>query len=605
MKPLFYLISVFLLISFSSSATQSISVLAKHPIWLKLGHYKNQPTTISYITNASFFIADNGRNDPVAELKATIHAFNNQPLTQCRYPARYQWLKEQGLTFSMPAAECPKLQQWREQQAIHSVSLVFASGYMSNPASLYGHLLLKLNRSTESKNKLLDYSINYGAHVPDNENGLVYILKGLFGGYKAGFSDQLFYRHQHNYGEIELRDLWEYTLNLNERDVVFIANHLWEILGTEFDYYFADENCAFHLAQIIELVIGDQLTSEGAPWVIPATIFSRLNTATYQGQSAVKKITFTPSRDTVFAKHVQSLSEKELSFAKQIFAESAVLKSKSFLALPVQSQKAIIGALFELVQVKQIQKQTPVKISELKNALIKARLKLPMGEKKVKFQFTQQPPHQGQKPSNSSVSAVHTAEQTQYTLGFRLSYFDTLASDIARIPFSNLEMLDTELMFTDGETYINKVHLLDLESFNPNQLSWANESKWSWKINVGFDRQPALCRTCKRSFVMGGAGQAWQFSNNTLAYSLINGYLGDLAKNSHFYDSSVEVGIITGTDSGIKLRASYEKSFLNAKNPAQTKLELAVPINQDIDIRLAVTHANSAMWQLKLNYYWQ
>jgi|TARA_B100000446_G_scaffold62974_1_gene59569 hypothetical protein len=56
---------------------------------------------------------------------------------------------------------------------------------------------------------------------------------------------------------------------------------------------------------------------------------------------------------------------------------------------------------------------------------------------------------------------------------------------------------------------------------------------------------------------------------------------------------------------GYKLRTSYEKSFLNAKNPAQTKLELAVPISQDIDIRLAVTRANSAMWQLKLNYYWQ
>ncbi|WP_283709193.1 DUF4105 domain-containing protein [Pseudoalteromonas prydzensis] len=605
MKPLFYLISVFLFISFSSSATQPVSVLAKHPIWLKLGHYKNQPATLSYITNASFFIADSGRGDPVTELKATIHAFNTQPSMQCRYPARYQWLKEQGLTFSMPAAECPKLQQWRDQQAIHSVSLVFASGYMSNPASLYGHLLLKLNRSTELKNKLLDYSINYGAHVPDNENGLVYILKGLFGGYKAGFSDQLFYRHQHNYGEIELRDLWEYSLNLNERDVAFIANHLWEILGTEFDYYFADENCAFHLAQIIELIIGEQLTKSSPPWVMPATIFSRLNSATYQGQSAVKKITFTPSRDTVFAKHVQSLSKKELSFAKQIFAESAVLKSDSFLALPVQSQKAIIGALFELVQVKQIQKQTPVKISELKNALIKARLKLPMGENKVKFQFTQQPPHKGQKPSNSSVSATHTPEQTQYNVGFRLSYFDSLASDIARIPFSNLEMLDTELTFVESTTYINKIHLLDLESFNPNQFSWANESKWSWKINVGFDRQPALCGTCKRSFVMGGAGQSWQLSNSTLTYSLINGYLGDLAKNSHFYDSSVEVGIITGTHSGVKLRASYEKSFLNAKHPAQTKLELAVPISQDIDIRLAVTHANSSLWQLKLNYYWQ
>ncbi|MEI8605051.1 DUF4105 domain-containing protein [Pseudoalteromonas sp. B160] len=65
---------------------------------------------------------------------------------QCKYPARYQWLLSQGLEFSEPKVECTELIEWRDKQPIHSVSLVFASGYMSNPASLYGHMLLKLNR---------------------------------------------------------------------------------------------------------------------------------------------------------------------------------------------------------------------------------------------------------------------------------------------------------------------------------------------------------------------------------------------------------------------------------------------------------------------------
>lgn len=598
-------ISFFLFLSFSSFAFNSPHSLANNPIWLKLGHYKSHIKPDSYITNNSFFLAKDGKNNPLSEIKATLHAFDTDASMQCQFPARYQWLTEQGVSFKQGTVECPDLAKWRDSQKIHSVSLVFASGYMSNPASLYGHLLLKLNRSTKTKNQLLDYSINYGAHVPENENGLIYITKGLFGGYKAGFSDQLFYRHQHNYGEIELRDLWEYTLDLTPRDVTFIANHLWELLGTDFDYYFADENCAFHLAQIIELVIGDQLTKSSTPWVIPATIFSRLERAQYNGKKAVKEIKFTPSRNTVFNKHIDGLTTKEIAFVKSIYLSPKVLSSNDFLNLTIHSQKAIIGTLFELVQLKQVQKQTPTLTNKLKKALIKARLKLPIGENKHNYQYSKQPPHKAQKASNTSFTAAHSAANNYFKVGFRLSYFDSLASDIARIPFSNLEMLDTEVTLNNNNFYLNKVHLLDLESFNPNSLDWANETMWSWKINLGFERQESLCRSCKSTFAVGGVGKSWQFNEQTLTYVLINGAIGDLPLNSHFYDSSVEAGIITGSNSGLKLRASFEQSYLHNKLPGIANLEVSLPINQDLDVRFAIEYANESVWQLKLNYYWQ
>lgn len=43
--------------------------------------------------------------------------------------------------------------------------------------------------------------------MPDDENPVFYVFKGVFGGYEGGFSNTEYYHHNHNYGETELRDL--------------------------------------------------------------------------------------------------------------------------------------------------------------------------------------------------------------------------------------------------------------------------------------------------------------------------------------------------------------------------------------------------------------
>ena len=291
--------------------------LATHLTWLKLGHYDS--TGKSYVISDDFFLSKQGKYSSQSELEATIRAFNSDAAMQCRFPARYQWLVSQGLSFRKKDARCEELSNWRDSHPIHSVSLIFASGYMSNPASLYGHMLLKLNRSDDYRNKLLDYSINFGAIVPDGENGLVYIAKGLFGGYEAGFSDQLYYRHQHNYGEVELRDLWEYTLNLSKEKVTLLSNHIWELMGMKYRYYFADENCAYHIARLVELVTAEGLTQDLSPWVIPSTVFTRLEEINQERKDIVTNISFTPSRESNFHQYQKQLSENQNLIAKEIY----------------------------------------------------------------------------------------------------------------------------------------------------------------------------------------------------------------------------------------------------------------------------------------------
>src|SRR5437870_6386966 len=55
----------------------------------------------------------------------------------------------------------------------------------AGPASSFGHSLLRLNTEDGSASDgLVDLGVNFGALVPDGESTLVYVVKGLSGGYQ-------------------------------------------------------------------------------------------------------------------------------------------------------------------------------------------------------------------------------------------------------------------------------------------------------------------------------------------------------------------------------------------------------------------------------------
>ena len=72
------------------------------PQWLALGHYRPQlfGSLESTIDTPNFFLAPDGKNNPKAELEATAALFNEgrDIDKMCVFPARYKFLKAQGLT---------------------------------------------------------------------------------------------------------------------------------------------------------------------------------------------------------------------------------------------------------------------------------------------------------------------------------------------------------------------------------------------------------------------------------------------------------------------------------------------------------------------------
>ena len=207
----------------------------------------------SEIQNPSFFLDPDDNVNPAAELRKTLEALlspvesipNNH--AQCRFIARFNWLKTK-LNFSensLPNVRCSRFEQWVDLKKIDSISLIFVSAFMGNPASMYGHALLRLNYLEDYKGRnLMAPTFSYGASVDPEDSSISYLFKGLSGGYQGKYADQQFYNFHHEYGETELRDLWEYELNLSKEQQRRVIFHAWEMLvgKVKFSYYFLTDN---------------------------------------------------------------------------------------------------------------------------------------------------------------------------------------------------------------------------------------------------------------------------------------------------------------------------------------------------------------------------
>lgn len=595
----------------SALSQDQLIKIAEHKTWHSLIHYKETSVGYqSYVESKTFFNAGNGSTSPFDELKSTITKLqqpsskfsdlNNHP--QCKFPARLVWLKQQGLSF--PKIDCPNLNKWQTSQPIESVSVIFASGYMSNPASLYGHMLLKLNRGAKGNSKLLDYSLNYGAIVPENENGLVYITKGLFGGYEAGFSDQLYYRHQHNYAETELRDIWEYKLNFSADKINLLSLHIWELMGQKFIYYFADENCAFHIAQALEVITAQSLTDNLSPWVIPVTIFERLKDA-----NLIDKITHVPSRQEYFYNFLQQLSAQQQVIAKAIAEKKATILGADFDNLTTEQQKQILETLLQYVDLLLLKNITPEQNEQFKQRLLKQRIKLPIG-KSLKFDKPNaKEPHLAQAPSKFSAGYKDFQNNKEaLSLGFRLAYFDTLASDIARVPHSNLEMLDLELTVREQEINVERLDIIDIQAYNPSKTGWPGDGSYAWKLKLGYQAQDLLCTDCSSYYADGAIGKSTLLTPNLLVYGFINSRLQGSSNHYQGLIAGAELGLLADFSDSIKGQINVNKQYQINKQKLsydpQIDVQVKYEINREWDIRLSYAKQQFSNWQLSINHYW-
>jgi hypothetical protein len=231
--------------------------LFKAETWQRLMYANSKGQ--SEVSYSGYFLAEQGGSNLQQEMQQNIQALflaaaPNQSV-RCKFPARSHWLMQQ-LNISeqqLPELSCPDLERWIGEVKPYKATLIYATDFMGNPSSMFGHTLLRLDPKDQQELKLISYAVNYAATVDSNDNWS-FAWKGLTGQYPGEYSLMPYYRKVKEYGDFESRDLWEYELNLTPEETTFLVQHLWEMQQVNFPYYFINDNCSYRLLGLLDLV---------------------------------------------------------------------------------------------------------------------------------------------------------------------------------------------------------------------------------------------------------------------------------------------------------------------------------------------------------------
>ncbi|MEM7257197.1 MAG: DUF4105 domain-containing protein, partial [Pseudomonadota bacterium] len=485
--------------------------------------------------------------------------------------------------------------------------MVFAAGHMKSPASFFGHNFLKFNTGAVSGNSaLLDETINYGADVPDNHGGLTYFYQGIFGGYSAVYERQPFFRHMAKYGEEDLRDVWEYELNLSANEVEFIVAHAWELQQVNLTYYFFRKNCAYQIARLLALVTPEQLVPQYMPWTMPYNVFSALMQVQRNDESLVSGIYYHPSRRSRFHQRYFSLSAiEQQEFALQVTRK---LDTDRLSELDKQSQIRVTDALIDYFEFRLRLDSEDKNATENKKTALLYRFSLPVADN-VTSQFTQPfAPHRAQKPGYIGFSAV-----TNETLGkgaelrLRPAYFDFLSLDIGRSAAGEFTVLDTTLLFTENTLRLRRLDLLNVTNLAPSVTGISGDTGASWLFRFGYNVADNACTNCLRLML------EWQRGLSTRLNATITGFLlaGGRLQGSVGLDQTLALkartGLIGTLAPGLRLHAALERHENTGRNGHdRNRIQFALRFGEraDWDIRLRYQRDLVEEWSLTAGFYW-
>lgn len=212
----------------------------------------------SEVDDPDFFLSGK-RNDPAAEWQATVAALRDTTPgprnAWCRFPARARYLAARGLVTLPAPVECPALAHWRSQFYAERLVLVYPEPYLRNIASIFGHTFLRVDAlDTTAHPLLLSKAISYYADVASAGGTVSYIAKGLGGGFDGVIEVAPYFRKLAKYSDDEDRDVWEYTLAYTPDEVRWFIDHVWEVRGHSFQYFFLDENCSYRLVAMLDVI---------------------------------------------------------------------------------------------------------------------------------------------------------------------------------------------------------------------------------------------------------------------------------------------------------------------------------------------------------------
>lgn len=621
------------------SSLKSIARLndnASDPLWLNLLQYDvSRAVPRSDVLPGDFFLSENGHQDPLAELLAFIDAayatIPDDPNTHaiCRFPARVLYLRRALDVNDLPELSCPDYDAWSGYGRITDATLIFASGSLGDPATFYGHILLKFTSNATfsgvaarqmGHGNLLDTSLNYGAVLPENENAAVYVVKGLFGGYSSTYTSVEYYEQRGNYVESQDRDLWEYELNLTSDQLELLVASSWELYQQENTYYFLSENCAYRFAELVALAIGQDIDFQGKPWSLPLDVFVDL--ATMQGsngQPLIANVERVHAPTTRFLSAYEALDDEQQA-ALELSVRSALDADQPYVPAPYfgrsdisnKDRAEVVEVALLYIAMIRAQDEDGDAIEDLTNldrAFLVQRVKLPAGDTGVGLRDDTRPPHEGHRTSTAQITYLSNNRLGGgIELRLRPVLSDFLSLSAAEAPFSELSMGDLSVIVRDGKARLQAFEALRITAITTRKTGLPYEYKPSWRLLFGAESKSLAEDGDLVAFAEGGYGHAFAPTPNTALYGMVEGRL-DTGRDTVRVGFSVTA--IARIDDRVQMMFSavslapvqdYDRSTF------QSDLAFRFGKQRDRDLRVIARHEDDGIsgrtTELGLTYSW-
>ncbi|MDD2448234.1 MAG: DUF4105 domain-containing protein [Sulfurimonas sp.] len=559
----------------------------------------------SEIDDANFFLSKDGKKNAKKELDATIIALLNETnfddnSTACRFPARKAWLKDKLDIKKFPEVSCEEYDSILKRLNPKSATLVFPSAHINSPASMFGHTFLRINSGYKSK--LLSYAINYAADAnPDTENGVLFAIKGLFGGYYGRYSLLPYYDKLKEYRDTEQRDIWEYDLNLNEEEVLRMVRHIWELNGTHSDYYFFTENCSYNMLWLIEVARPSvNLRKHFTYQVIP------LETAhAILKENLIDDSNYRASKRALLLKYESIIKENYVKLPRKLIEGKISLEEiVEGSEIEAQQKMYILEASIEFLEYSFSKNDMDKdEYLELFHNITKARASFGKGNKlDIK---TPPNPIESHRALRATTSFGLRDDKGIGFLGIRTAYHSLEDSSYGFLRGTEIEFLDVLLSYSDNKTKLENATIISIASIA--QRSEFFDS-FSWRTKIGWDNNYVNDKS--NFFLTLGAGFSW---GNDFAYTYI------MIDPLYYYEKKSILGV--GSSIGLVidkykyLNTHFEftqRLYDNSDTQIIIKASQSFRMSQNLQLQLSYDYKerylhkkkeNEQTYKASINYY--
>ncbi len=579
----------------------SLIELSESPYWHQLLHYRAQGLlnkTYSQGDDAQFFLSTNGMLDPLVEIEVSVQKFSminmvDNESAQCRFPARYHWLKSQLEKHHFIDQKCSDFKKFFNDINGESLTIIYPASYLNSPSSMYGHTLVRIDRKDKTRSQLLAYSVNFAANTDRTDNDIVFSYKGMFGGYPGVVSVTPYYQKVNEYSALESRDIWEYQLNIEKHHVNQFVRHIWETKDTWFDYYFISENCSYRLLALLDAAVPNlNLANEFPGATVPVDTIRVL----YKN-NLVKNVLYRPSVSSELNAMQQQVPHKIQTQAKILVESPQSLQQNEFLKLTNEEQAQALELAFAYTRYLSVQEK------KAKPALRKTSLKILSKRSKIAIKdvFSKVSPpiyrdDQGHKTQRIQISSGKTQQQEFKQLGFRMTYHDLLDPVAGFLPGAQIQMGNISVrQYQNDELKVQDFNVIDITS-----LSTRNNfiKPAAWRVSGAFKRLPGL-QNISYWTLNGGRGVAYELLNG-ITYGLIEGELatGSELDKEYRLAAGVKLGWLYQKNNWqISTSLLWQDSLAGMEGETQdVKIGFAYNPKQDFQVRVSM---NQQKWLSK------